>query len=166
MYTASAPAVTNAAPAPAVTCAHAAPVVKCMTPVSTVACAAPVTTLTAAHRQVHLIQRVQKMVEVPQIQFTDKVVGAPVSMQRQVQVQEQSDDTMADTMAAVTTRVNLNTSGAMAPHRNRTSANEMEDEGETRAPGHFSLCDGAELETRFKGEHEGATGRWTTSCWR
>ena len=27
------------------------------------------------------------------------------------------------------------------------------------APGHFSLCDGTELETRPKGEHEGATAR-------
>ena len=27
------------------------------------------------------------------------------------------------------------------------------------APVHFSLCDGAELETRPKGEHEGATAR-------
>ena len=59
------------------------------------------------------------MVEVPQIQFIDKVIDAPVSMQREVQVQEQSDDTVADTMAAITTGVSLNTSGAMAPHRKR-----------------------------------------------
>ena len=38
------------------------------------------------------------MVEVHQIQFIDKV-----SMQREVQVQEQIVDTMADTMAAITT---------------------------------------------------------------
>ena len=35
----------------------------------------------------------------------------------------------------------------------------MEDEGETHAPVHFSHCDGAELETRSKGEHEGVTVR-------
>ena len=33
---------------------------------------------TVAHRQVPLIQRVQKMVEVPQVQFIDKVVDIPV----------------------------------------------------------------------------------------
>ena len=66
-------------------------------------------------RQITLFQKIQKMVEVPQIQFIDKVIDAPVSMQREVQVQEQSDDTMA----AVTTGVNPNTSGAMAPHRKR-----------------------------------------------
>ena len=33
---------------------------------------------TVAHRQVLLIQRVQKMVEVPQVQFIDKVVDIPV----------------------------------------------------------------------------------------
>ena len=38
-----------------------------------------------------LVQKIQKTVEVPQIQFIDKVVDAPVSMQREVQVQEQSD---------------------------------------------------------------------------
>ena len=64
-------------------------------------------------RQIPLVQKIQKMVEVPQIKFIDNVVNAPVSMQREVQVQEQSDDTMA----AVTTGVNPNTSGAMAPHR-------------------------------------------------
>ena len=68
-------------------------------------------------RQIPFVQRLQKMVEVPQIQFIDKVMDAPVNMQRQVQVKEQSDDTMTDTMAAVTTGVNPNTSGAMAPHR-------------------------------------------------
>ena len=125
------------------------------------------------------------MVEVPQIQFIDKVVDAPVSMQREVQVQEQSDDTMADTMAAITTGVSLNTSVAMAPHRKRKGsdiflsprlkagmkerAQDDDHEHETFctsiasadeiAPVHFSLCDGAELETRPKGEHEGATAR-------
>ena len=37
---------------------------------------------TVAHRQVPLIQKIQKMVEVPQIQYTDKVVDGPVEMQR------------------------------------------------------------------------------------
>ena len=41
---------------------------------------------TVAHRQVQLIQRVQKMVEVPQVQFIDKVVDIPVIRQRQMSV--------------------------------------------------------------------------------
>ena len=36
---------------------------------------------TVAHRQVPLIQKIQKMVEVPQIQYIDKVVDGPVEMQ-------------------------------------------------------------------------------------
>ena len=36
---------------------------------------------TVAHRQVSLIQKIQKMVEVPQIQYIDKVVDGPVEMQ-------------------------------------------------------------------------------------
>ena len=132
-------------------------------------------------RQIPLVQKIQKMVEVPQIQFIDKVVDAPVSMQREVQVQEQSDDTMA----AVTTGVYPNTSGAMAPHRKRKGsdifqsprlkagmkerAQDNDHEHETLcasiasadeiAPVHFSLCDGAEFETRPKGQHEAATAR-------
>ena len=42
---------------------------------------------------------------------------------------------------------------------NTASRDEEEDEGETRAPVHFSLCDSDELETRYKGEHEGTTIR-------
>ena len=51
---------------------------------------------------------------------------------------------------------------------NTASGDEEEDEGETRAPVHVSLCDGPELETRSNGEHEEErqSGRWTTSCWR
>ena len=37
-----------------------------------------------AQRQVSIIQKVQKTVEVPQTQFIDKVVDFPVHMQRQV----------------------------------------------------------------------------------
>ena len=36
---------------------------------------------TVAHRQVPLIHKIQKMVEVPQIQYIDKVVDGPVEMQ-------------------------------------------------------------------------------------
>ena len=36
---------------------------------------------TVAHRQVPLVQKIQKMVEVPQIQYIDKVVDGPVEMQ-------------------------------------------------------------------------------------
>ena len=105
------------------------------------------------------------MVEVPQIQFIDKVIDALVSMQREVQVQEQSDDTMA----AVITGVNPNTSGATAPHLKvfqsprlkagmKERAQDDDHEHETLcasiasadeiSPVHFSLCDGAELERR------------------
>ena len=49
-------------PTPEVTYGHVAHVVKCVTPASSVAYTAPVTTRTVvAHRQVPLIQRVQKM---------------------------------------------------------------------------------------------------------
>ena len=41
---------------------------------------------TVAHRQVPLIQRVEKMVEVPQVQFIDKVVDIPVIKQKQMSV--------------------------------------------------------------------------------
>ena len=62
---------------PEVMYGHDAQVVECVT---------PVTTRTVAHRQVPLIQRVQKMVEVPQVQFIDKVVDIPVIRQRQMSV--------------------------------------------------------------------------------
>ena len=42
---------------------------------------------------------------------------------------------------------------------NTASGDEEEDEGETHAPVHFSLCDSDELETRSKGQHEGTTIR-------
>ena len=46
----------------------------------------PVTIWTVAHRHVSVIQRVQKMAEVPQVQFIDKVVDIPVIRQREVSV--------------------------------------------------------------------------------
>ena len=67
----------NEGPRPEVTNGHDAHVVECVT---------AVTTRTVAHRQVPLIQRVQKMVEVPQVQFIDKVVDIPVIRQRQMSV--------------------------------------------------------------------------------
>ena len=93
------------------------PQIQCLEPLADV----PVVTQQTAEIPVVmlLVQRIQKMVEVPQIQVIDKVVDAPVSMQREFQAQEQSDDIMADTMAAIITGVSLNTSGAMAPHRKR-----------------------------------------------
>ena len=54
---------------------------------------APVTTRTVAHRQVSHIQRVQKMVEVPQVQVIDKVVDIPVIRQRQMSVGVSGDCT-------------------------------------------------------------------------
>ena len=62
---------------PEVMYGHDAQVVECVT---------RETTRTVAHRQVPLIQRVQKMVEVPQVQFIDKVVDIPVIRQRQMSV--------------------------------------------------------------------------------
>ena len=73
-------------PAPEATYGHGTLVVEHMTPASAVTCAAPVTTRTVLHRQVPLIQRVQKMVEVPQVQFIDKVVGKIAIRQRQMSV--------------------------------------------------------------------------------
>ena len=131
-------------------------------------------------RQIPLVQKIQKMVEVLQIQYIDKVVDAPVSMQREVQAQEQSDGS-----PGVTTGVSLNTSVEMAPHRKRKGsdiflsprlkagmkerAQDDDHEHETLCASiasadeialvHFSLCDGAELEMKPKGEHEGATAR-------
>ena len=64
-------------PTPEVTYGHDAHVVECVT---------PVTTRKVVHRQVFLIQRVQKMVEVPQVQFIDKMVDIPVIRQRQMSV--------------------------------------------------------------------------------
>ena len=51
---------------------------------------------TVAHRQVPLIQRVQKMVEVPQVQFIDKVVDIPVfNEKRPEQAEHEEDETDA-----------------------------------------------------------------------
>ena len=52
-------------PTPEVTYGHDAHAVECATPASSAAYTPPVTTRTVAHRQVPLIQRVQKMEEVP-----------------------------------------------------------------------------------------------------
>ena len=65
----------NMTSAPAVTCAHAAPVVKCMIPVSTVAYTASSDHTDSSAQTSSPIQRVQKMAEVPQIQFIDNVRG-------------------------------------------------------------------------------------------
>ena len=66
-------------------------------------------------RQIPLVQKNPEDGGGAQIQYIDTVIDALVSMQREVQVQEKSDDTMA----AVTTGVNPNTSDAMAPHCKR-----------------------------------------------
>ena len=47
---------------------------------------------TVAHRQVPLIQRVQKMVEVPQVQFIDKVVDIPVFNEKRPEQASKSAD--------------------------------------------------------------------------
>ena len=95
-----------------------------------------------AHRQTPVIQKVQKTVEVPKIQFIDKFADAPVSVQAEGKKRKLPLPTESKTLFV-----------------NTASGDEEEDEGETHAPMHFSLCDGAELETRSMGEHEGATIR-------
>ena len=157
--------------------AHGAPVVEYATSTHTVACVAPVTTMTAAptvfptttvpvfmqktaatppvqfidrvvnvpvtaHRQTLVIQKVQKTVEVPQIQFIDKFADASASVQTEGKKRKLRLPTEGKTLFV-----------------NTASGDAEEDEGETHAPVHFSLCDGDELETRSKGEHEGATIR-------
>ena len=82
-------------PTPEVTYGHVAHVVECVTPASSVAYTAPVTTRTVvAHRQVHLIQRVQKMEEVPQVKFIDKVIDIPVIIERQISMMNQVQKTV------------------------------------------------------------------------
>ena len=73
-------------PTPEVTHGHDAHAVECVTPASSVAYTAPVTT---RHRQVPLIQRVQKMEEVPQVQSTDKEIDIPVINERQMSMMDQ-----------------------------------------------------------------------------
>ena len=55
----------------------------------------PVTTRTVvAHTEVFLIQRVQKMEEVPQVQFIDKVIDIPVISERQMSMMNQMQKTV------------------------------------------------------------------------
>ena len=161
----------------ALTHARGAPVVECATSAHTIACAAPVTTMTAAptvfptttvpvftrktaetppvqfidrvvnvpvtaHRRTLVIQKVQKTVEVPPIQFIDKFADAPASVQTEGKKRKLPLPTEGKTLFV-----------------NTSSGDDEEDERETHAPVHFSLCDSDELETRSKGEHEGATIR-------
>ena len=89
----------------------------------------------------------------PQIQFIDKLVDAPVSMQRQVEVQEQSDDTMADTMVAVNTGVNLNTTSAMTPHRLKAGMKEKaQDDGHEQETLYVSIASADEMEDEVEME--------------
>ena len=73
----------------------------------------------------------------PQIQFIDKFTDALVSEQAEGKKR----------------KLHLPAEGKTA------SSDEKEDEGETHARVHVSLCDGVELENRSTGEHEGATVR-------
>ena len=165
------PTTEYVAHAPALTHAHGAPGVECATSTHAVACAAPVTTVTAAptvfptttvpvfmqktaatspvqfidrvvnvlvtaHSQTPVIQKVQKTVEVHQIQFIDKFADAPASVQTEGKQRKLPLPTEGKNLFV-----------------NTASGDEQEDEGETRAPVHFSL------ETRSKGEHDGATAR-------
>ena len=92
--------------------------------------------------QTSVIQKVQKTVEVPQIQFIDKFADAPASVQTEGKKRKLPVPTEGKTLFV-----------------NTASGDEEEDEGETHAPVHFSLCDSDELETRSKGENEKATTR-------
>ena len=78
-------------PTPEVTYGHDAHVVECVTPASSVAYTDPVT---VAHRQVPLIQRVQKMGEVPQVQFIDKVIDILVIKERRMSMMNQVQKTV------------------------------------------------------------------------
>ena len=64
-----------------------------------------------AHRQVHSIQRVQKTVEVPQIQFIDKFVDAPVGVQAEPEIELKATTPLAEDR----TGVNLNITDATPP---------------------------------------------------
>ena len=81
-----------------------------------------------AHRQTPVIQKVQKTVEVPQIQFIDKFADASASVQTEGKKRKLRLPTEGKTLFV-----------------NTASGDAEEDEGETHAPVHFSLCDGDEL---------------------
>ena len=75
---------------------------------------------TVAHRQVPLIQRVQKMVEVPQVQFIDKVVDIPVfSEKRPEQAEHEEDETDAQVPGSELVQVTPNM-GAGGSHPQAT----------------------------------------------
>ena len=78
----------------------------------------------------------------PKIQFIDKFADVSVTVQAEGKKRKLPLPTEGKTLFV-----------------NIASGDEEEDEGETHAPVHFSPCDGAELETRPKGEHEVATVR-------
>ena len=92
-----------------------------------------------AHRQTPVIQKVQKTVEVPQIHFIDKFADAPVNVQAEGKKRKLPLPAEGKTF-----------------FMNTASGDEAEDEGETYAHVHVSLCDGAALETRSEGEHKGS----------
>ena len=57
---------------------------------------------TVAHRQVPLIQKIQKMVEVPQIQYIDKVVDALVEMQTAPEMEHVTSTLATECIASAT----------------------------------------------------------------
>ena len=74
-------------------------------------------------RQIPLVQSVQKIVEVPQIQFIDKVVDAPVNMQPAREMEHVASTLATEyiatatgvTDAVATAGVNLDITGLMNP---------------------------------------------------
>ena len=72
-----------------------------------------------AQRQVHAIQRVQKTVDVPQIQFINKFVDAPVGVQADTEIELEATAPVAKDR----TGVNLNITDA-APLVTRHAARE------------------------------------------
>ena len=53
-------------------------------------------------RQIPLVQRIQKMVEVPQVQYIDKVVDAPVNMQPAPEMEHVASSLATEYIASAT----------------------------------------------------------------
>ena len=136
------------------TSAHTAPVVECATSVHTVACAAPVTTMTAAPTvfpNATVPVFMQKTAETPPVQFIDRDVNAPVTTHRQTPMIQKVQKTVE--VPKIQFIVKFSDAPVSVQAESKKRKLRWPTEGKTL------LCDGAELETRPKGEHEGATVR-------
>ena len=70
---------------------------------------------TVAHRQVPLIQRVQKMVEVPQVQFIDKVADAPACVQNVLEIELETSTHVTENTPSTWTGVNPDVADSVNP---------------------------------------------------